>query len=140
MIAFLGSLESEKLQEKQSPWWVQVEKNLHSLNLDEKTRERVFQSLAQKTPRPTQEEMVKARQERAALDAYFENFFANVEPEAPPLVNAECGTPEKELEKKTGIISILWGGVVRDGDVLARVPSGEGMQKKTDESMTSTSW
>jgi hypothetical protein len=103
VLAFLGSLESEHLAEKKPAWWVRVGQNLTPLNLDEYSTEQIFQALAQKTPRPTEEEMIVARKKDAAFEAYINKTLSHVGSDAPPLVRPECGTTEKEIEDQSGL-------------------------------------
>lgn len=109
VIAHLCTIKSHKLEKEDAGLWCSVEDRVKKLGLSEETEERIYRSIAEKTPRSTPEKMAESRARSEALDreygvsAYMKEFSAR--PVVPDIPNALVDSPTTEIDEK---LFLLW--------------------------------
>jgi hypothetical protein len=100
VIAFLGSVTREDIEKGEPVFrlWRDIEEVFSKNQLDEATREMVYKALAEKTPRPSAEQIEKDDQRSKALDAKygFDKPSPPRPPDTPPLLGTRDTTPDTE--------------------------------------------
>lgn len=89
VITHLCTLKSATMQQLDARLWGQIEAALEQVAIDASTKERIYQAIASKTPRPSPEQIAEAarlhQQHLAKLEAMFPNRRPIV-PEMPPAI------------------------------------------------------
>lgn len=82
VLANLGTLHSSQLDQEQPAWWARLLQTLDRLQLDDTTRARILESIAQKTPRPANDLIDEVRTQRAYWASQIDT--SNRVPAVPP--------------------------------------------------------
>jgi hypothetical protein len=99
VLASLYTIESKDLPVEQPDIWGSLEYALQMLKMEEVTRERLFQDLAQKTPRPSPEAIQKSLTKKIAQERASTKGL----PKDPPLLYSP------EVVKEDNVLFIKWG-------------------------------